>query len=178
MRRDVFRLILGGCSRGYGSPPSVWTPARDGAGLPHHSPEGNGRTGGVYVALVSGFLPEEVGGRGAGQRSRGRAMVPGHAEGVPLWELSNYSHNSGAFEWRWGRRLSYRQRVVWATFARHVATVLFKWLKGILGFSHRAGKEISGIGIHLARLTIIAVSIIFWTHPPTHLSLILLVILT
>jgi hypothetical protein len=144
MRRDVFRLILGGCSRRYGSPPSVWTPARDGAGLPHHSPEGNGRTCGVHVALVSGFLPEEVGGRGAGQRSRGRAMVPGHAGGVPLWER-NCTYNSGAFERRWGRRLSYRRRVVWATFARHVAAVLFKRLKGILGFLHRAGKRSAAV---------------------------------
>jgi hypothetical protein len=43
-------------------------------------------------------------------------------------------------------RLSYRRRVVWATFARHVAAVLFKRLKGILIFSHRTiGRKLTAV---------------------------------
>jgi hypothetical protein len=36
---------------------------------------------------------------------------------------------------RWRRRLSYRQRIAWATLVRHVALVLFKRLKRIQGFA-------------------------------------------
>jgi hypothetical protein len=82
-RHHAQRCIRAGRGRG-GSHNTTYHPpastlARGGVWLPHHSPEGNGRTGGVHVALVSSLLPEEVGGRGAGQRSHGRTMVPGQA---------------------------------------------------------------------------------------------------
>jgi hypothetical protein len=79
--------------------------------------------------------------RGGG-RERSRATVLAGAPwylgmrgGLPPSERNALYTQQRSFERRRGRRLSCRQRVVWATFVRHVALVLFKRLKRIQGFA-------------------------------------------
>jgi hypothetical protein len=128
MHRDADGLIQGVRSQGCEHPSSGRTPARGGAVLPHHSPEGSGRTGGVHVALVSGFLHEEVGGRGAGRRSRGRVMIPGLGVGTPL-RAQLYTHQRST--WTACHRLSHGQRYAGAVTGCLITPVLFKWLNRI-----------------------------------------------
>jgi hypothetical protein len=123
------RTDTGGALSGLQAPPTVSTSARGGAVLPHHSPEGNGRTGGVHVALMSGFLSEEVGGRGAGRRSRGRATVPGH-RGYPIAVTTVHAT---AERLGFVSPTSRCQRSAGAVAGGLIPPVLFKWVESNSG---------------------------------------------